>query len=548
MNKIEIDSFSVINYRSIAECELDLSAGAVGLIGVNAAGKTNIGRAVAFFFGLIQNNLLQIHPKTPRSMVESLPMTEMAWQPLGVPPNALLAQPSPGQRASFQVKCRFPSFMLPEGKGELIKNLNRQKEAHNLKISCVIEAQRLPTGELGLVPTFDVVISTKQLYLGDLLALQNLWKLFITSRVQAMQPANEFLNALNNLRQSSVAGHLAYDGLNETVQSLDPNFARVSFISRGPVAIEGDIPDLTVDNMSSGNLRALQILSTSKTPELEKTILLHVEEPETHFHPSLQRSVVRKLLAICSELQMRVFVETHSPHVLAELYSSSIPVYRVEVLERDEATRIRKSRVTPLPCGKEAIRFLNVMGFEAGFAVLGGTLVIVDGVTDVPVYRTFLSQFPEVTDHPVVFLPIGSLESSHLDLSEVTSLTRSVAVVADGHFLKHHGERLKEKCLTAGIEYIPLNRWGVENFFCEEVLREGAKEIQALRIGDDLSLDPMIPLKDTTGIDGLSKSHHNTRLAELVSRKYLEQQEDFMRIITFLSKEAAQQKNPPAKK
>jgi hypothetical protein len=543
MSKIQIQSFSLENYRSISECSLDLSQGAAGLIGVNAAGKTNVGRGADFFFKLIHSRLTQFEPKTGSTNDAALPITQMEWRPLDEEPSAILASPTAGRKLTLDASCRVSSTLITEDMKKLVGNLG-DASAYELRISCEINARTQPTGNLRLVPSFDVVMDGSQLKAGSIRGLDPLWKQLISSRIQAMRPASEFLTTLREMRDSGVPGHNAYDRLNSIVQALDPNFARISFVSNGPIAIEGDIPDLTVDNMSSGNLRALQILSASRNPQFDKTVLLHVEEPETHFHPSLQRSVVRKLIDICQDQEMKLLVETHSPHVLAELYAKDIPVYRVEVIDRDNASRTRKSRVAPLPRKTEASRFLNTMGFEAGFAVLGGTVLIVDGVTDVPVYRAFLSQFQELEDYPIAFLPISSLDSDQLDLSEIKELAPSVAVVADGHLVEEHGERLQSDCDQAGLEFIKLLRWGSENFFSEGILRRGAQEIPSLRIADELSLDCTIPLKCNIGIEEFSKKYHNPRLAQLATRDYLEQQADFMVIVDFLQREAALQKDP----
>jgi recombinational DNA repair ATPase RecF len=50
MYGVTLTRFGLHNYRNIACADLDLSRGAVGLIGCNASGKTNIARGAAFFF------------------------------------------------------------------------------------------------------------------------------------------------------------------------------------------------------------------------------------------------------------------------------------------------------------------------------------------------------------------------------------------------------------------------------------------------------------------------------------------------------------------
>jgi hypothetical protein len=339
---------------------------------------------------------------------------------------------------------------------------------------------------------------------------------------------------MNNLRNKSVAGHNAFDRLNSSVLTLESNFARVSFVNNNPMAIEGDISDLTVDNMSTGNLRALQLLSVSRNPELADALLIHIEEPETHFHPSLQRDVIRVVLDNCRQQNMAVILETHSAQVLRELYANNVPVYRVDVAERDAEAGTRSSVVTELPHSGKAVDFLAQMGIDVGFALLGGVTVITDGVTDPPAYRAFFSRFDDLRESLICFIPIGCLESHGLDLSGIASLSSTVILLADGHFREQHGERLQQLCSDAGVQFIQLDHWGVENFFTERALRAAAEDTPQIEIGDDLALDPMTSLRETPGIAGFSKNHHMARVAAQVTKEELEQQPDFMRVVEAL--------------
>ncbi|MBU4430387.1 MAG: ATP-binding protein, partial [Verrucomicrobia bacterium] len=371
MDRIEIKSIAIKNYRNIDNCAIDLTDGPVGVVGVNAAGKTNIGRGIIFFFGVLQNKSNPAGAKPGKPHNDASPSSDLRWNPLDVEPNAVLANPAPGQVIEFEMTCTVPFFLLPEEQGHVLRQLQRRKEACPLSVSIAITCDNLPNGDVRLVPSFNFLLDNRGLAHGDIAALQPLWKLFKGTRIQAMQPASESLTALSQLQQKNAAGLRAFNRLNKLVQSLDPNFAPISFISSGPIAVEGEISDLVPDNMSSGNLKAVQILSASKNPDHEKLAFLHIEEPEAHFHPSLQRSVVRELLAACRDTGIATIIETHSPHVVAELYHHDCPVYRVDVVQRDSGSHLRRSRVIRLSDRRHVETFMECLGYEGAFAVLG---------------------------------------------------------------------------------------------------------------------------------------------------------------------------------
>ena len=300
------------------------------------------------------------------------------------------------------------------------------------------------------------------------------------------------------------------------------------------MGIEGDIPDLSVDNMSTGNLRAFQLAFAATNPEYSNALVLHIEEPETHFHPSLQRAAIRQLVTSARDPRRALVIETHSPQVLRELYALSVPVYRTEIIERDEAKGTRLSKLAPLPRGAQATEFLSDVGIDGGFALLGGVTVITDGPTDPPVYRQFLSLFGELSESLYCFVPIGCLEARQLDLKDVASLSAHTVVIADGHYQEKHGDKLEAACKAADVKYVQLLRWGVENFLTVDALRSAADEIESLGVAPDVQLDKMRPLKDTDGITNFSKTHHLLAVARHMTREELESQEDFAGLIAVL--------------
>ncbi len=529
MKHIRLKRFLIQNYRTIRNCDLDLSKGVVGLIGVNGSGKTNIWRAVDFFFRLIRENLNNVQSARGLVMAANQSQKAIEWNPLNDDPRTILPFPQEGQQVSLQLVGEISPLLIPEGKGQRLQNLDR-KENHQFKIQCDLEVRELSTGDLKLMPRFSITIHEASLPWGDLQVLSTLWALFKTARINAQSPPDEFLGATLELREKNVDGHIAFNRVNEKVITLDQNFARVSFIRNTPTAIEGEIPDLTLEKMSSGNLRAFHLLSAGLSPELSDALLIHVEEPETNFHPTLQRKAVCNLVDTVGSLGASLIVETHSPEVLAELFAMQKPVYRLDVVQRDKNTRLRKSDVKPLANDVTALDFLRSMGVRAGFAVLGGVIIITDGPTDEPAYRELFDKFEELRELLVSFIPMGCLEAHGLNLSGVRNLSPKVVLIADGHFLRRQ-DRLQHHCEEVGIVYVPLQRWGVENFFSEEAWRAAEKVISTLKLSDKLTLDPMKKIGSVLGINNFSKTDHNHIVAKHTSKEFLQQQTDFMALV-----------------
>jgi len=530
MAGIQIKNCRISNYRTIRNATLDFSEGAVGVIGPNGSGKTNLARALEFFCEVISKRLAN----TVRGGKAQVPLKALTWTPLdGIRPEAVLADPAADQHCEISGKLRVGEHLIPRGRGGTVNNLSDNVAAHELLIELTVTAKGLETGGVGLVPQFAINIDGQNLKREDLDVLSGVWQQFKVARLQALRPASEFLQAMGMVRGDNIAGRNACEETNRRVLGLSPNFARVDFLNTGPTAVEGNIPDLNMDNMGSGNLRALQLLFAGVDPNVDQAILVHIEEPESHFHPGLQRMATRRVLELMREKGRVVCFETHSPHVLRELYSNKVPVYRVQVVDRDANTRIRQSEVSALPHGEDSAEFLKCMGVDAGFALLGGVLIITDGPTDVPAYRRFFSLFDDLSDLLICFVPIGCLEAADFKLGDIAQLAEHVVVLADGHFQLNKGEELRGKCEETGVTYVQLGHWGVENFFSLDALKKASGEIPGLKVEDRTDLEPMKKLSETPGVKGFSK-HHMARIAKHVTRHDLEGQQDFMAVVECL--------------
>ena len=96
--------------------------------------------------------------------------------------------------------------------------------------------------------------------------------------------------------------------------------------------------------------------------------------------------------------------------------------------------------------------------------------------------------------------------------------------------------KLRGHASEAGIEYLQLEHWGVENFFSLRALQQASERTSGLTVSNDARLDPMKSLKNTDGVDGFSKRYHVEAIAQYASREELQSQPDFMRLIEIIKK------------
>lgn len=130
----------------------------------------------------------------------------------------------------------------------------------------------------------------------------------------------------------------------------------------------GDHDAAGVDPGSVGSgLQSLILLALHRKREFpNRRLILAVEEPEAHLHPSLQHSIARELLSPTG--QDIVLITTHSPMIVAEaLYGQTVIVKRRQFYPPGEATDATRDAInSSLMQGRAAEAFFadNVLLVE----------------------------------------------------------------------------------------------------------------------------------------------------------------------------------------
>lgn len=132
-----------------------------------------------------------------------------------------------------------------------------------------------------------------------------------------------------------------------------------------------------LDGFGEGHKSGLALLTIVNF--LKNTVLL-IEEIETHQHPEALRSLIQKIIEICTANNNQVFVTTHSPEVL-QLFSTS-PNTKLIHLSKETDSSLVLSDIAP-----NNIQMIRDLGWNVGKILSYEKFVLVEGELDKAVFE-----------------------------------------------------------------------------------------------------------------------------------------------------------------
>jgi len=194
---------------------------------------------------------------------------------------------------------------------------------------------------------------------------------------------------------------------------------------------------------------------------------LFIDEPELNLHPALQQRFLRQLSAYATE---GVLFATHSLG-LARVTSSSIYSFRKEA----DRTEVHRFEGTP--------HFSELMG-ELSFAshreIGYDKVLLVEGITDAPVFREFLRM--RNADHKVMVLPLGGDQLARGDvdreLEELKRLTTNLFAIVDSERPDADAPASSRRlgfgaaCKRASIPVLLTEKRATENYLSERAIKK----------------------------------------------------------------------------
>jgi hypothetical protein len=214
----------------------------------------------------------------------------------------------------------------------------------------------------------------------------------------ALHPIRRALSAaapayLPGIQGVHIADHCG-DDIGEALAVVQQALLRDLSLSLIPVDVAGfDLEDPRapdgaerIDRAGAGARRALALAALELYLDQRmvgaSSVVLAVEEPEVGLHPGAQRRIAQRLGTV-STFGVQTIVVTHSPTILDAAPRSGIRVVRSTPAEVNG--KVVHRRDVLIPEGLDEI--VNLMGSSPSDILLSDRFLIVEGVSDVAVFR-----------------------------------------------------------------------------------------------------------------------------------------------------------------
>lgn len=236
------------------------------------------------------------------------------------------------------------------------------------------------------------------------------------------------------------------------------------------LTVNGEL--MPIGRLGTGIGECLIILLVCKIAGQSKLLpgmsICALEEPELFLHPKLQR----QLVDLIQTYGVQLIATTHSPTILDYGWRANWKIFATHF-------NSNKGRIEVEPLSRGGIGgVLAEIGVRPSDWLQADGVLFVEGPSDVPVYKKWLTLAPNHAGKNISVIPIGGrmTANAHFDFSELNKLGRAVAVIMDsertkaGNPIEPSRAKIQNKCDDAGIPCLLTERRATENYFSDSAL------------------------------------------------------------------------------
>jgi len=212
----------------------------------------------------------------------------------------------------------------------------------------------------------------------------------------------EFKNNFNGLIDFDFFGHLSFDlKFDEDNKILIQNILKIY----KPLLTDG--VQTGIDEKGSGLQSFIIIWLYNYLATLsDKNLILAIEEPESHLHPTAQKNLMKGIAKIFKSQKNQIILSTHSPFLVNSTNLTDIIYVRSVNDGKEKISEIRQIKINSL--NDEDINFFERnLSIEKKDIFFGDHIILVEAVPDKLVFEYFLKLYNfDVNFENCSFVPV----------------------------------------------------------------------------------------------------------------------------------------------
>jgi predicted ATP-dependent endonuclease of OLD family len=272
---------------------------------------------------------------------------------------------------------------------------------------------------------------------------------------------------------------------------------------------------LPLSSYGSGVEQVLSLASEIMKNGSNKIVM--IEEPEAHFHPSLQRKFIKFLNDIQNAFGHQYFIATHSSTFINEYERMNGKIYFVQLI-KDKEEQFESTKVIPFNLENEKTLLLD-LGLKPSDLRFANGILVVEGPTDQAVYADWARKIGQPLEDAGLLLidaeGAGNIDK-YLSSKVIQQTCFSLFAICDKNAEKELREKLKSIVPKENI--IVLEKGDLEDYYPRNIVMDFAK-ILAEKRGVDAPTQ--IDVGKTVGI--LDKLKGNDGWKKQLARKIIEE-------------------------